>query len=142
MWIQNFFCLIVHYYQGLLRQVTTSLLEKWGKGIFTFNLPMSKLFDLEICNEIRESKISNMFYIKDVFKTCIGKVICMEGQKLAFFVHCFGSECLANQPTTVLELGLSVALFELNLLKFYCIFVIFFTRGNFFGNLLHPFELK
>ena len=34
--------------------------------------------------------------------------------KLAFFVHCFVSTCLANQPTTVLELGLSVALFELN----------------------------
>ena len=38
----------------------------------------------------------------------------MEWQKLAFFVHCFVSTCLANQPTTVLELGLSVALFELN----------------------------
>ena len=62
-WLQKFFGLIVHYYQGLLRQVTTSLLEKWGKGIFTFNLPMSKLFDLEICNEIRESKISNMLYV-------------------------------------------------------------------------------
>ena len=24
----------------------------------------------------------------------------MEGQKLAFFIHCFVSECLANQPTT------------------------------------------
>ena len=35
-------------------------------------------------------------------------------KKLAFFVHCFVSECLANQPITVLELGLSVALFELN----------------------------
>ena len=29
------------------------------------------------------------------------KVRCMEWQKLAFFVHCFVSECLANQPTTV-----------------------------------------
>ena len=38
----------------------------------------------------------------------------MEWQKLAFFVTCFVSTCLANQPTTVLELGLSVALFELN----------------------------
>ena len=28
-------------------------------------------------------------------------------------IHCFVSERLANQPTTVLELGLSVALFEL-----------------------------
>ena len=63
MWLQKCFGLIVRYYQGLLRQVTTSLLEKWGKGIFTFNLPMSKLFDLEICNEIRESKISNMLYV-------------------------------------------------------------------------------
>ena len=36
------------------------------------------------------------------------------GTKLAFFIHFFVSECLANQPTTVLELGLSVALFELN----------------------------
>ena len=34
--------------------------------------------------------------------------------KIGIFVHCFVSECLANQPTTVLELGLSVALFELN----------------------------
>ena len=30
----------------------------------------------------------------------------MEWQKLALFVHCFVSECLANQPTTVLKLGL------------------------------------
>ena len=30
----------------------------------------------------------------------------MEWQKLAFFVHCFVSTCLANQPTTVLKLGL------------------------------------
>ena len=51
---------------------------------------------------------------KDVFKTLFGKVRCMEWQKLAFFVHCFVSECLANQPTTVLELCLSVVLFEVN----------------------------
>ena len=35
-------------------------------------------------------------------------------KKIGVFVHCFVSERLANQPTTVLELGLSVALFELN----------------------------
>ena len=43
-----------------------------------------------------------------------GKTHGAEGQKLVFFVHCFVLECLANQPTTVLELRLSVALFELN----------------------------
>ena len=61
----------------------------------------------------------------------------MEWQKLVLFVHCFVSTCLVNQPTTVLELGLSVALFELNRTiwqEFFCIFVIYFTRGNFFGN--------
>ena len=36
-------------------------------------------------------------------------------QKLVLFVHCFVLECLAKQPTTVLELGLSVALFKLNM---------------------------
>ena len=35
-------------------------------------------------------------------------------RKISVFVHCSVSECLANQPTTVLELGLSVALFEIN----------------------------
>ena len=34
--------------------------------------------------------------------------------KIGIFVHCFVSTCLANQPTTVLELGLSVSLFEPN----------------------------
>ena len=50
-----------------------------------------------------------------------------------------------SKQTMVLELGLSVALFELNRTiwqDFFCIFVIYFTKGNFFGNLLHPFELK
>ena len=35
-------------------------------------------------------------------------------QKLAFFVHCSVSECLANQQATVLELSHSVAVFEQN----------------------------
>jgi hypothetical protein len=34
------------------------------------------------------------------------------GTKIGFFRPLFLLECLANQPTTVLELGLSVALFE------------------------------
>ena len=49
-----------------------------------------------------------------MFLNLYGKVRSMEWQKLAFFVHCFVSERLANQPTTVLELCLSVARFELN----------------------------
>ena len=65
-----------------------------------------------------------------MFLNLYGKVRSMEWQKLAFFVHCFVSERLANQPTTVLELGLSVVLFELNRTIwqfFFCIFVIYFT---------------
>ena len=38
----------------------------------------------------------------------------VELQKLVFFVHCSVPECLANQQTTVLEISLSIALFELN----------------------------
>ena len=38
----------------------------------------------------------------------------IEWWKLALFVHYSVPECLANQQTTILKLGLSVALFELN----------------------------
>jgi hypothetical protein len=34
--------------------------------------------------------------------------------KIGIFVYCSVSECLANQQATVLELGHSVAVFELN----------------------------
>ena len=41
------------------------------------------------------------------------------------------------------KIGIFCPLFCVNMLgKSTCIFVIYFTKGNFFGNLLHPFELK
>ena len=108
------------FFQGLKRRSSFCVSKTWYVvrhwALWTLHfLPLGNFFLLLK----KQSTIH-----KDVFKTCIGKVRCMEWQKLAFFVHCFVSECLANQPTTVSSP-----------------FMVF-TRGNFFGNLLHPFELK
>ena len=56
-------------------------------------------------------------YIKEVHRSFIlGQQLVMKHRvtKIGVFVHCSVSECLANQQNAVLELGLSVALFELN----------------------------
>ena len=77
--------------------------------------------------------------------------------KMGVFCPIFSKECLVNaticfglrHPCLSRCLHYTVAkrqdrfLMKINdLTRVCCIFLIYFTRGNFFGNLLHPFDLK